>query len=56
MTETREEIEKWAALSDEAWVELQVPRFVAIRPRYLRFAEFLQAVLKVGCAGLRLWP
>ncbi len=50
MTETREEIEKWAALSDEAWVELQVPRFVAIRPRYLRFAEFLEAVLKEGCA------
>ena len=33
MTQTREEIEHWAALSDEDWVVLQVPRFVEIRPR-----------------------
>ena len=31
---------------------LQVPRFVAIRPRYLLYAEFLQAVLKQGCDRL----
>ena len=52
MAETREEIEKWAALSDEDWVAMQVPRFVEIRPRYLLYAEFLQSVLKQGCARL----
>ena len=50
MTQAREEIEKWAALSDEDWVALQVPRFAAIRPRCLLYAEFLQALLKQGCA------
>ena len=50
MTQTREEIEKWATLSDEDWVALQVPRFVAIRPRYLLYAESLQSLLKQGCA------
>ena len=50
MTQTREELQTWAALSDEGWVALQVPRFVAIRPRYVLYAEFLQAVLKQGCA------
>jgi ppGpp synthetase/RelA/SpoT-type nucleotidyltranferase len=50
MTQTREEIEKWATLSDEGWVALQVPRFVAIRPRYSLYAESLQSLLKLGCA------
>jgi len=50
MTQAREEIEKWAALSDQDWVEMQVPRFKAIRPQYLRYAELLQAILKQGCA------
>ena len=49
MTQAREEIEKWAGLSDEDWVALQVPRFLDIRPSYLLYAEFLQAVLKQGC-------
>ncbi len=52
MTPAGEEIEKWAALSDEEWVALQVPRFVAIRPRCLLYADFLRAVLKEGCARL----
>jgi ppGpp synthetase/RelA/SpoT-type nucleotidyltranferase len=52
MTETREEIQHWAALSDEEWVALQVPRFDAIRPRYLAHAEFLWAVFKQGCDKL----
>ena len=56
MTETREEIEQWAALSDADWVALQVPRFVAIRPRCLGYADFLRAVLKQGAPGLRRWP
>jgi ppGpp synthetase/RelA/SpoT-type nucleotidyltranferase len=50
MTQTREEIEKWAVLSDEEWVALQVPRLVAIRPSYLLYADALQAILKQGCA------
>ncbi len=49
-TQTSEELEKWASLSDGDWVALQVPRFAAIRPRYLAFADFLQAILKEGCA------
>ena len=53
MTETREEIEQWAALSDEDWVALQVPRFAAIRPRCLLYAEFLQSLLKQACAQTR---
>ncbi len=52
MTETNEQIQRWAALSDEEWVALQVPRFVAIRPRYLAYADFLRAVLKQGCEKL----
>ncbi len=49
MTETKERIERWGALSDEAWVAEQVPRFVDIRGRYLDYAKFLQSVLKQGC-------
>ena len=49
MTESNEELQRWAALSDEEWVALQVPRFVAIRPRYLTYADFMRAVLRQGC-------
>ena len=52
MTQTREEVERWAALSDEDWVKLQVPRFDAVRPRYLQYADALHAILKQGCARL----
>ncbi len=51
MAQTREEIEQWASLSDEDWVALQVPRFAAIRPRFLLYAEFLQSLLQQGCTG-----
>ena len=56
MTEAKEEIEKWAALSDEDWVALQVPRYAAIHPRCLAYAEFLQTLLKQGCAEFAPWP
>ncbi len=39
-------------LSDAEWVALHVPRLAAIRPRYLAYADFLQAVLKHGCGKL----
>ncbi|MBN2560008.1 MAG: hypothetical protein JXQ75_03660 [Phycisphaerae bacterium] len=36
-------------LSDSAWVELHVPRFGAMRPRYQAYEKFLNEVLKEFC-------
>ena len=53
MTETREDIEKSAALPDEGWVAAHVPRFTKVRPAYaVSYEEFLKAVLKQACDKL----
>lgn len=38
-----------AKLTDQAWVELHVPRFDSLRPRYLAYEKFLNDVLKDFC-------
>jgi ppGpp synthetase/RelA/SpoT-type nucleotidyltranferase len=43
---------KCKAISNEAWVALHVPRFKKVRPKYVDYAQFLEAVLKDACAKL----
>jgi ppGpp synthetase/RelA/SpoT-type nucleotidyltranferase len=52
MSDTNAEVARLAALSDEQWVGLQVPRFMEVRPRYVEYAEFLKAVMQHGSARL----
>jgi ppGpp synthetase/RelA/SpoT-type nucleotidyltranferase len=50
MTETREDIEKWAKLPDEGWVAVHVPRFKKVQPYYVKYEDFLKVVLKQACS------